>query len=335
MKRVTALTGVLYISCLLLFLIGASTSFAQEGRYDAYSLHLSSPYPSPGEDVTITVRTGSASTTNIRSVAWYINGEEQKELANKTHITTISDNSPKQVVANIVYFDILNQRRYTQVTQWMRPVIFDILWEGDSVTIPRYRGHKLAGPQTPIRVSANIQYIDQYGVSYTEKDFSFLWEVESAYHDDRGPGVSSITLTEGGTFLNNFVFVRAKATLINDNGTYLEKAINIPITEPRVLVYSHTLLYGLFTDGTIPKESTLVKKSATFSVYPFFFSRSDFEKDTIQYKWFIDGDINHQKEERRITISTEGDSVSIPIRIHVQNTNKKSQMVENSLSITS
>ncbi len=321
------------VPAVLLSVFLSVSVFAQYGESNAYSLYADKEHPSPGEKIQIFVESGDASTTGIRSVRWYVNGEEREEFANKLSMTEISDSSVKQIVANIIYFDIHNQRRYTQDVRWVRPAVFDILWEGDSVAPTLYRGYKLAGPQTPIRISAKIQYIDRNGDTYTEKDFSFVWEIESRYHDERGPGVSSIVYEEGGTLLNNFIFVRAQATLINDNTVSLEKIINIPVVEPRLLTYPHTLLHGLLSNLVIPQKISLVKQPVTFSVYPYYFSKPDFEKNVIEYKWFVNDGTNHIKEGRKIDVSTEGESSSVLLRIRAKNTHNGLQKEENNFTI--
>ena len=220
-------------------------------------------------------------------------------------MTEISGNGPKQVVATIVFFDIIGQRRYTQVSRWMRPVIFDILWEGDSAAIPLYRGHHLAGPGVPVRISANIQYIDRNGNLYTEKDFSFRWEVESLFHEDEGPGVSAIVYEDGADYLNRFISVKSYARLINEPSIAFEEFISIPVSEPRVLPYSHTLLHGL-SHLTVPENTLLNRQPFTISVYPFYFSRSDFEKNAIQYSWFVNNSPAPVKKGRKLIFPLTG-----------------------------
>ena len=300
----------------------------QQGGYDAYELYFNTDTPSSGEMVDVSIRSGKVLTSNIRSVRWFVNGQERTEFLNKLTMSEIGSVSPKQIVARIIYFDIFGQRRRIELTRWIRTAVFDVLWEGDSVVTPRYRGYKLAGPQVPINLSAEIQHIDQSGTVYTEKDFSFRWEIENKFYGDVGPGESSVVYEEGGTLLNNFVSVKVQATLINDPGVLFEKFINIPIAEPRIFLYPHTLLYGLFTDRVTPKDAVLTEQPVTVSVYPFYFGKSDFEKNAIQYKWFVNNGTNHQKEGRKIDISIDGEDISIPIRVHAQNINNKQQNLE-------
>ena len=266
--------SVFLLSCVFF----ASFSLAQQGRYDAFEMYFDDSSPSPGEEVGISLRSGSSSLFNIRAVRWFVNGKEKKEFADALHIREVNESFPKQIVANVVYFGTSGQRQYAQVIGWMRPVIFDIFWEGDSVVTPLYRGHRLAGPQTPIRLSAKIQYIGGDGNIYTENDFSFRWRIETEFHPDQGPKASSIVYDEGGTYLNNFISVRSEAFLINNPSVGFEKSIVIPISEPRLLVYPHSLLRGLSVERTVPGDFSIRGGTLTASVYPFYFSRDDFEK---------------------------------------------------------
>ena len=302
------------------------TTFAQvQGDYDAYEINASKSYPSPGEHVDFTIRSNKALVSSIKSVAWYIDGSERTEYANKMKIAEIVGSIPRRVNARIHYFDSQGGQRVIDVSRWVRPVIFDVLWEADSVVTPLYRGHRLAGPQVPIKLSAKVQYVDQNGVIYTERDFSFRWMIESRYHSDRGPGVSSVVYEDGGSYLNRYIIVQVEATLIESGKVAFEKVINIPIIEPRLLVYPHTLLYGLARDRVFSKSLSLGSEEVTASVYPFYFSQSDFEKNAIQYKWFVNNEASHLKEGRKLDISVQGKNTEIPIRVFAQNENKDLQ----------
>ena len=317
----------------VIFLFFTTLSFAQQGRYDAFEMHFDNPSPSPGEVVGATLRQGSSSPFNIRSVRWFVNGEERADSMNELRIEEMSENTPKQIVANVTYFDLYGQRRFVQVIGWLRPVIFDIFWEGDGVVTPRYRGHNLAGPQVPIRISAKIQYVDENGQIYTEKDFSFRWEIESSFHPRQGPGVSSIVYEEGGTFLNSPISVRSEAFLINTPTVGFEKSALIPITKPRLLVYPRSLLHGL-SDNLSLSRSFSPRGDFTASLYPFYFSRDDFEKNAVHYNWFVGNNQTPSKSGRKIDISTQGRGVSVPIQITAQNENKNLQKLSHIFNLS-
>ncbi len=315
----------LYAVLLAGFLLTPIVFGQEQGSYSAYEISVSEPYPSPGEYVDFTIRSNQSFVSSIHSIIWQIDGIEQAAYTNKTKITEIAGSVPKQVVARIQYFDSQGQRRFANISRWIRPVVFDILWEADSVVTPLYRGHRLAGPQTPIKLSAKVQYIDQSGIIYTEKDFSFRWMIESRYHDERGPAASSVVYEKGGSYLNRYIIVRVEATLISSGRVSFEKVTNVPIVEPRLLVYPHTLLYGLSRDRVFSEYLSPGSEEVTASVYPFYFSQSDFEKNAIQYKWFVNNEASHLKEGRKLDISVRGEGAEIPVRVFAQNENKDLQ----------
>ena len=322
-----------FIFYLFIFL-SFSVSFSQTfGGYDAYDVVVSNTGPTPGEYVDLTIRSNKSFSSSIRSVRWYVDGVERPEYENKFKLTEIAGSSPKQVVAYIHYFDVLGERRYVEITRWLRPVIFDILWEARSVVPPLYDGHRLAGPGTPVVISAKIQHVDEGGRVYNEDDFSYRWMIESRYHDDRGPGVSRIVYEEGGNYFNRYIIVKAEATLISDGSVAFEKTINIPVVEPRVLVYPHTLLYGLSRNQVISENTLFGTEKVTASVYPLYFDRDDFNKDAIQYKWFINNASKYLKEGRKLDISLEGEEgVLIPVRILAQNENNDLQQIDSAFN---
>ena len=331
------LTVTIFI-CLSLFMGAITVMPAMSAQYyqrEAYELYVTNEFPSPGERVNISIQALEESLGGIRAVEWYVDGEPLKEFRNKLKMNNVINGSPKEITAEIVYFSDGGQRKYMSVTQMVRPVIFDIFWESDVVTTALYRGHKLAGPQTPVRISAHMQYIDGNGALHTEKDFSFVWEIESRYQDEQGLGVSALTYNKGGSFLNSTLFIRARATLIDDRGVSIEKITSIPIVRPRLLVYPYTLLNGLSYDIVVPKNANIVGAgdSVTFSVYPFYFSKSDFDRNAVQYKWFVNNGSKPLKRGRKIDISIDGSFLSIPLKILVENENKKQQKIQNSITL--
>lgn len=331
----TKMTPLLIVPLSLFLIFTTLISFAQQrGNDSAYLLEIDERVTSPGTPITVHIRAGDLRTASIRSVRWFVDGQEQKEEEDSLSLQEVVGNSAKNVTAQIIYFTQSGNRRYMSASTQITPVTFDLLWEGESVTTPLYRGYPLAGPQVPIRVYAEIQYVDSTGVSYTEDDFSFVWEVETKFHETKGPGASSIVHEEGGTLINNRVFVLARATLINNTSVRYEKAINIPITDPRLLVYSYTPVRGLITEYVIPQDIAVVdpKQPITAALYPFYFSARDFSNNiTMNYHWFVNNAAKPSKRGRKVDISLRGEDASIPIRVFARNEEKTLQTAKNTL----
>ena len=322
-----------FFSLSFCFLFFTFPSVSQEDPFDVYILFIDKAFPSPGETIQASIHANKASPSAIRSVTWFLNGKEQTRFSNSLDFSFISGSSPQQISAQIIFFTPSGQRSYAEVLRWVQPVIFDIFWEGDVVTTPRYVGHKYAGPRTPIILSSKVQFVDREGTIFTEKDFSFRWEIESRLYGGRGPGISSTVYEEGGSLLNRSISVRAFATLISSSSISFDRSVSIPITLPRLLLYPHTLLHGLHTDMTVSKNFSLPDQSTTLSAFPFFFDHSDFQKNTIHYRWFAGSESQPLHEERRVDITVEGDGTLIPLRILAENTNENTQRAENNFVV--
>ncbi|MDE0243675.1 MAG: hypothetical protein OYG31_03130 [Candidatus Kaiserbacteria bacterium] len=319
----------------LLFFIPTALFAQQVGSPTAYLLEIDEGVPSPGKEVTVHIRGEDERVTSIRSIRWFVDGQERTAYTDKMSLKEVVGNQQKRIVARIVYSVQGGIRRYINATTAINPVTFDLLWEGHSVTTPRYRGYPLAGPQVPIHVYAEIQYIDRNGITYDENDFSFVWEVETSFHEDTGPGVSSIVYEKGGSLINNDVYILARATLINDHTVRFRKAVSIPITESRIIVYPYTVTRGLITERAIPSDVAIRKQPLTTSLYPFFFSREDFENpNAISYTWNIRDGLSPLQQGRKVDISLRGEDTIIPVQVSAQNREKTQQKAQNTLNVS-
>ena len=322
------ITIVLY--SLFLLTIGVLTSFAQSA--DAYKFYIMDEFPAPGETVTINIHPNEQPVQKIKSVIWTIGGRVISEHKNSLKIEYLVKNTPEQVVADITYID-RDENRYTlQVSKWIAPVIFDILWEGLSATTPLYDGYRLVHRGTPVRITSTVQYIDSRGNIFDENDFFFDWE-QSSHKIEQGSGKNSIIIEDTGSTLRNEIPVTVKISLPNNNRIQIRKTIFIPFTESRVFLYKHSLSRGLNTRRVVVDNDIVVDDPFTVSVYPFYFSRNDFEKNSVQYWWFVNNQPNPINEARRVSLSYEGEGTPTRLSVQIQNDNEKYQKISKSLNL--
>ena len=130
---------------------------------------------SPGNTVTIDIIPESELIQSIRSVTWFIDEEEQNISKTTLSLSVPVYHSPIYVTANILYYDLFNNISNTQSQILLNPIIADILWEGDTIVPFGYKGQRYAGPNSAINLSVKIQYIDEVGNRFEEKDFTYLW----------------------------------------------------------------------------------------------------------------------------------------------------------------
>ena len=328
--HLTSLFSIIVVFFIFIFL---NSAYGQEKYSDSYSIETEGEIVT-GSTITASLKNGSDSTQSIRSVDWYVGDAEQKKFKNKLYLELNVPNSPIFITANIIYFDIFDKRRSAQVTRIIQPILFDVLWEGDTAVTPGYRGHKLVGPDAPIVLSAHIEYINLFGTIFTEKDFSFRWLIDFKYSKEGGPGKYKIVIPEGIDYLSEYLNVRVEATLVNDTSITFTKNISVPVSQPVFLAYTHSPLYGLNTRRAIPKNSIIIKKPVTISLYPFYFSKKDLDADLIRYNWFVSNGKDVSKTGRRLDISVEGESVRIPFKVNIQNENNNLQRLTHTFSLS-
>lgn len=316
-----------------LLLFFSFAAYGQNKFSDAYFIKIDGDI-SPGNNVLASLENGNSSIQSVRSVDWYIDETKQEKYKNKLSLDVPVSNTPSFITANIIYFDILNNRQSAQIIRIIQPILFDILWEGDTITIPEYRGHKLVGPDSPVTLSAHIQYTNEFGSIFTEKDFSFRWLINFKYSKESGPGKHTITIPNAINYLSGVLNIQLDATLISDDSQTFRKNTFIPVSTPVLLAYTHSPLYGLNTRRVVSENSIILKKPLTISLYPFYFSKKDFESDLIRYNWFVNNNKNVSKMGRRIDISIEGESVRVPFKIDVQNENNSLQKITHTFSLS-
>lgn len=293
---------------------------------EAYTLYTTPEHPSHGETVVIGIQGASESPRNIRSIRWSIDGKSLNEENNKTSIERLVTSTPQQISVRIIYSDVFGGNQTLNLTKWIVPSVVDIFWESVGVTTPLYKGYKLATRGTPIRLTAEIQYIDERGKVFDENDFFFVWSVSSEEQSDvSGPGSNSFVLEATNVVRRSYLPIKMEAQLGQGQGVLLEKKIRVPIISPRVLVYNSNLSQGLNTRRVVGNRDVAQQNPISLSVYPFYFSESDFEQNKIQYNWFVNGGRQPIRNSRRVSFSYEGDESPVTMDIQVQNANTRSQ----------
>lgn len=292
-----------------------------------FSISASNLFPTLGDVVTLEILPERERLGSIKNIDWYINSVRVPEWEGSLTRTIEADGGLKNVSVDILYFDTAGNRNVFSTNAILWPVVFNLFWEADSVVTPNYKGYKLAGPGTPINISAKIKFINENGREFDENDFSFKWWVDSSFQETviNRP---YFVFEEGGSIINNRLVVRAEATLVPMPTIVLEEEITIPIITPRQIIYRSSLLDGLSTTNALQKTSS-VSTPLTLSSFPYFFSQDAFEKDNIEYNWFINGTLQ-ETQKRKIDVLATIEDVLVPIRLQSVNENNREQILDHS-----
>ena len=273
---------------------------------------------SPYDKVEIRIISVEALPKQITGVVWFINDVEQSQHRNKLSIE-INAKGLGEVVsieAHIGYFS--DGKSKTHVARFgLLPIIFDLVWEGDSVVPPSYKGLPLAGLSAPVNVAAIIRFTDGFGVEYSESNFSFYWERNSFSLPERGVGASAVQIENGVDYVSAPLRVVATATLPN-LGVDFSKSLNVLPINPFTLVYQFNPILGLIETSTIPRRAQSAVSSLSLSAYPLYFSKQDLINNAVDFTWVINGRESSIKN-RKIDVTTEGNT-SVILNVSSRNT---------------
>ena len=213
----------------------------------------------------------------------------------------------------------------------IRPIIFDLLWEADSVVPNGYRGLPLPGPYTPIRVSAYIRYIDRNGVLRDENDFFFDWKQNSKVVPRRGVGENTIIL-DGFNYVESPIDVSSIISF-SDEIDDARKIISINLEIPKILLYKFDNLTGL-SNLTIRETDIFLDDITTISLYPLFIGNNEFNNGMLNYTWSVNKkDISNVNRKVDINSNTGLDRAEIDVKVENSEYSKYSQRANHSFLI--
>ena len=307
-----------FIVCLFWFSGLFFIAVAQSPFYLEYS-----NTPKANNLIELNIASATESIRNITSVDWYVNGSLFPKYKNSLSLSFILENDPVDIQADVRFSRGVVGEGFYRVQRTVTPVIFDVLWEGVSVVPRGYRGYKLVAPNSPFDVSVKIIYKDASG-EYDEDDFLISWRYDFVVQET-GLGFSKIRLNDGISLRDQYKDIVVEAKLKDDTNVRFTEVIRVRPVTPRVLGYLNSLEFGL-VETTISKTIRPESFPFTVSLYPYYYTKTDFEKNSIQYNWFVNAEKNYSKQGRKVDIDIEGkESLTIPFNVRVENENNSSQ----------
>ena len=322
----------------LFFLIFFSISFAQLNNLetvDDFFIVSSDKIPSPGDVVEIDLIIIGPRGSQVGGVDWIINGVVREEFRDEHNISLLVG---QLGTSYSIYARILLESEESGVVGVFNtnsidilPIIFDLLWEADSVVPAGYRGLPLPGPYTPIRVSAYIRYVDKNGVLRNENDFFFDWEQNSKPVSRRGVGENTIIL-EGFNYVESPITVSSLisfGTEIDD----VRKIISINLEIPKILLYKFDNLTGL-NNITIRETDVFLDDITTISLYPLFIGNNEFNNGMLNYTWSVNKkEISNVNRKVDINSNSGLDRAEIDVTVENSEYSKYSQRANHSFLI--
>ena len=240
--------------------------------------------PEPKSPVTITIESGYINILDIDEIVWTVDGKRvaPKERINKIEVLSKEVGNP--VIVRALIRD--NEFGYITLEKVVLPMLVDILWEGIGIVPSWYKGKTLPTFQSPIKLTAIIDYKDLRGKIYTNKDFIFTWK--RGYFNTDPPTLGANTAVLRGVDLrSNPTRIRLSVSP-KDSNIELEKEVWVNSVRPTLLVYENDPIYGIIRERVVGKRSAINSADKTIiSAIPYFFE-GDSSED-IEFSWNIDG----------------------------------------------
>lgn len=314
MKRLFSSSTLVLLA--LLVLVGAqnvtTVAYAQldttlGGLERALYMKLSPEYPNPNSTVNVSLSSNSFD-LNTASIVWKVNGNNvlsgkgEKNLSVKVGDAGLSYN---------VTVDIVTSRgepisRSVTIT----PTDVDLIWNADTFSPNFYKGKSLFTYEAPITIEAFPYFITTQNTLYQKDSLIYEWTLNNVpLTSQSGYGKSSVRINGSKFGKKQIVTVRVST----QNKTIVSyKGIEIEQTDPKILFYENSPLYGTLTNHALTNTIDLTAQEITIEAMPYFFSFKDRNADNLNYSWKLNGsDIPPTASKSSLTLRNEGDESGV------------------------
>jgi len=196
----------------------------------------------------------------------------------------------------------------------------DLLWSANTYIPAGYEGKALATPESLVYVTLFPR---------PPASFTYEWRVDDRFQSIySGAGSYSMWFTAHPT--SDFVH-RVDVLILNSSGAFLDqKAVFIPVVDPKVIVYEESPLSGPFFNRAVMNLSVFSGEKKELKAVPYFFSKEDFF--SFRYSWFRGGTLVQEGLSRVLTLPLEGGLGGV-LDIIVENTSTFLQKARSSFVI--
>lgn len=306
--------------CPIISLNAQITSSPIEDPYQSLNITTVPEYPAPYSNITVEVNTYAF---DIQSavLTWFVNGKKVESGQGKTRVSTQLGNFGEKTEITIQVQRQSGSSFSNSITIY--PTDIDLIWQAKTYTPNFYKGKALATYGSEIRVSANP--IIQTGKTLIPKEqLTYLWSIDgSVSPSDSGYGKYSMEYPATVTSDSNSISV-----LVSVPNTSIEAfaEIEIPLSNPSVLVYEDHPLFGLQSQNALTNSGTLYGKETTFKAIPFFFSAPTPTFSGLEYSWNLNGKKIDTLSPDNLTLrNEEGGSGKASVGVEITNMVKNSQ----------
>jgi hypothetical protein len=242
-------------------------------------------FPSPGQQVTITVNSYSID-INSATIVWEVNGKQYQKGVGQTKLTIAAPTQGKTMSVKITATTPTGLQTTDSIT--IKPSSVDMIIEPFSYTPPFFLGKLGVSYQNRLRIIAMPHISDSSGKEISPTNLVYQWKKDSGtvYSDQSGFGKQYIDLD--GTLVPRPYSVTVTVTT-KDGTTSAQGIASIIPHAPRVVFYVNDPLYGQLFNKAIGDSFRLGTESESGIVaIPLGFSGAPGDSN-LSFGWMING----------------------------------------------
>lgn len=269
-----------FILFVFFVLIPVWTSTAQMLILDEFLvLNLKPKNPAPLETVLASVE---MNLTDLKraNISWFLNGELAKSGIGETEFE-FESGQLGELTRLVLELTTLSGQKFRREVS-MRSAEVDLIWNAETYTPPFYKGRAIFTDRSEVSISALPIFLNSSGQRINPQNLFFRWYRDNAFlQRDSGLGKDKITISTGPITRP----LNIKVEVSNSDGSIrAEKSARIVNSNPQVIIYEDSPLYGLMLNRAV-LGFELKDREITLSAVPYFFSASLKNSNDLEYSW--------------------------------------------------
>ncbi len=295
------------------------------------TIELSPEFPKPNSQVTASVVTYD---TNLDAafITWKLNGKTVLSGPGERRLTfTVGDmNKPTVLQVEVVS---VSGSSITKTLN-LQPSSVDLIWQSESFVPPFYKGKAMMSHQNKISFIAIPHINDSSGNLISPKNLIYKWLIGSSVVETAsgyGKNVYSFT----SPLISRSINMRVQVSSIDASAKGEGTAFVNP-SEPSILFYKKSPLYGIEFQKTLTGVVTSTTKEVEVVGIPFYFGTTNPSSPELNYKWFINGSEikDNSGGFTRVFRAKEGTTGTALISLSIEDVNKLLQTAYKNFSLT-
>ena len=261
------------------------SSFIQGGTSDV-TIAMTPSSPAPGDTVALSLESPLIDLSQS-SVTWYENGKVIDQGTGDTSASVQTGALGQHMTVSAVVQTPDGTSATTQIT--IAPTQIDLLVDSDSYVPPFYLGRALPSAGTDLRVQAMARFKRADGSYVPSSSIVYTWKQDGRVVGNlSGTGKSSVILPAAPLYGTSEIEVDARST---DNAFSGVASVALPSTQPVVLLYQDSPLFGVMYYHALPETATIGDSEMTFAAVPYFAQASGANDPRLAYAWTVNGSL--------------------------------------------